>query len=330
MVATGMLAALGVMLAGASGLFLMVSWSSGERGGGRAAGALALDERSRWVARLRKGCPPLLPLARKLLMMTVVRRATEDVSAVLERRLWGEGGQGAPILDRAAVLSILVTGALAMALVAGALTGSSVCAIAVASASMMALFQVARADQEKCGEALREEVPEALRSMNVCFRSGLSLQQTLKQVSHELGGTLGRLFEVAAQRLEMGAPTTEALEAMRGFDRAPELSFVAVALDAQHQSGGSIGAVLEAAQESVESELGLRRSLRVQTTQAKLSARIVTVMPFVLVALFSLMSPGFLDPFFSGWAGMALLALALAMDAAGIIIVQRMLKADEE
>ena len=56
----------------------------------------------------------------------------------------------------------------------------------------------------------------------------------------------------------------------------------------------TIAQVLEAAADTVKGELALRRALRVQTAQAKLSARVVVVMPFVLVAAFSLASPDFL------------------------------------
>ena len=96
----------------------------------------------------------------------------------------------------------------------------------------------------------------------------------------------------------------------------------------QHQSGGSIAPVLETARESVVSELDLMRSMRVQTAQAKLSASIVTVMPFLLVALFSIVSPGFLAPFFTSLAGMGILAVALAMQIAGVMSVRHMLRID--
>ena len=49
-------------------------------------------------------------------------------------------------------------------------------------------------------------------------------------------------------------------------------------------------------------------------------------MPFVLIALFSLMSPGFLSPFFESMAGMALLAAALVMQVAGVVLVHRILR----
>ena len=151
--------------------------------------------------------------------------------------------------------------------------------------------------------------------------------QTLEQTASEMKGPLGELFLSAALVLQTGGTASEALALFRQRADVPELAFVAVALDVQHQSGGSLAAVLDAARESVESEIDLARSLKVQTAQAQLSARIVTAMPFVLIALFSLMSPGFLSPFFESMAGMALLAAALIMQVAGVILVHRNLDA---
>ena len=102
----------------------------------------------------------------------------------------------------------------------------------------------------------------------------------------------------------------------------------ALALDVQHQVGGSMRPVLEAARETVEGELALRRALRVQTAQARLSARVVTVMPFALVAVFSLVSKGFLDPFLQSPLGLGLLGLACAMEVAGVLAVRRMLNVE--
>jgi tight adherence protein B len=126
----------------------------------------------------------------------------------------------------------------------------------------------------------------------------------------------------------MGGSAEAALAELRDGAHASELAFVAVALDVQHQSGGAMRQVLDAAADTVKGELALRRSLRVQTAQAKLSARVVVIMPFVLVAAFSLASPDFLSPFFASPAGYALLALALIMQAAGIVLVRRALSVD--
>lgn len=286
----------------------------------RLSAALAPSGASRIARLLRRGMPPLLPVARWLLGFRLVREATDP--------LCGLAAAKGVTASSASLLSCLIGMALATTLMAAIVTGSWLCGVAVGCCAVIAIVSYGRTAEEKRALAMREEVPEALRAMNVCFRSGLSLMQTLQQTSSQIGGKVGALFEAAAKRLEMGAPASEALETLERQRGVPELAFAAVALDVQHQSGGSIGPVLEAAQDSVEGELELMRSLRVQTAQAKLSARVVTVMPFILVALFSFMSPGFLSPFFESLAGMALLAVALVMEAAGVLVVRRMLKVD--
>ena len=143
-----------------------------------------------------------------------------------------------------------------------------------------------------------------------------------------MSGPLGETFGRASHVLEMGGSTEAALQVLRDGSYARELSFVAVALDVQHQSGGAMRQVLAAASDTVKGELSLRRSLRVQTAQAKLSARVVAIMPFILVAAFSLASPDFLSPFFESPVGYALLTLALAMQVGGIALVRRALVVD--
>lgn len=308
------------LLALAAGLLLGASaWRAFQRRR-LAASALASGRRERTFLLVARGFEPLKPLSRRLMGVRVVAEATCGAATYLAER--GYAG------DAAAILSSALAATLCLALACGVLSSSVVCGIAVGCCALGAMVALERSASDRHHALMREEVPEALRCMEVCFRSGLSLMQTLQQTSREVKGPLGKLFEAAARRIEMGAPASEALGALHGGKRVPELAFVAVALDVQHQSGGSVAPVLEAARESVEGELDLMRALRVQTAQAKLSARIVTLMPFVLVALFSLVSPDFLMPFFSSLGGVALLALALAMQLAGVLTVRRMLKVE--
>lgn len=286
-----------------------------------AATMLASNGHDRMILRLQGGIAPLRGLSDRLMAaFPLLDDAFDGASILLAEQSLS--------FTKTALCSLLIGVSICMALVGCAVSGSPTFGIAAGCIVFSGVIAYIRNKGEKRSASMREEVPEALRSLSMSFRSGNSLSQTLSNSAKESNGYLGHLFSIAADRLEMGATTTEALSVMRGNARVPELSFVAVALDVQHQSGGSIAPVLESAMESVEGELKLARALKVQTAQAKLSASIVTVMPFVLVALFSLMSPDFLSPFFSSLLGMALLAMALAMQVTGVLIVRRMLKVE--
>lgn len=175
---------------------------------------------------------------------------------------------------------------------------------------------------------MREHVPSALRLLSDCFTSGHPLPQTMHVAAESVQGSLGAIFRRVENRLLTGASVHDALAPLKESSGLRELSFIAVALDVQHTSGGSIGPVLDSAREAVEGNLELSRTLRVQTAQAKLSATMVTLMPFVLVALFSLIIPDFLAPFFSSALGVILLSIALLMQIGGVLIVRRICKVD--
>lgn len=284
---------------------------------GAAAAILAAGRKDRMAVKAQSWSRFARPVARRLMAVASVDVALEGSVRMLEERGMSFTKEG--------LASSVVAAAAAAGVVCLAVSGSPAFGATAAVLAVVGSCGYAKNAAEKRNLSMREEVPEALRSMSTCFRSGLSLMQTLHQTAKETGGALGGLFSVAERRLRLGSTSAEALAVMRGNPAVPELAFVAVALDVQHQSGGSVAPVLEAARDSVNSELDLMRSLRVQTAQAKLSASIVTVMPFVLVALFSFMSPDFLAPFFGSLMGMALLALALVMQLSGVMVVRHML-----
>ena len=297
-----------------AGLAMRKRWAALSAQGDRpSVGALAS-----W--RLRNGFDWLRRPATFLLKREKVSTVVEGLVLACEAR--GLATSAEPLTTVLLLAAAALSGASLLAI------GSVVAAVAMPSCAIALASVVAGVQLDKRQEAVREEVPVALESMSACFGSGFTLMQTFGQVASDVRGPLGETFGQACRVLEMGGSAKAALDVLREGACASELAFVAVALDVQHQSGGAMRQVLDAASDTVKGELALRRALRVQTAQAKLSARVVAVMPFILVAAFSLASPDFLSPFFSGPVGYGLLALAISMQAAGIALVRRALSVD--
>lgn len=269
---------------------------------------------------VRNGVRPLIGPSRWLLGISQVEELVSEIVEVLRSRDLAATAESAA--------SLLLGGLTLLFLVVWACSSSLACAFAFACCAVIGLASFARTRRERRAASLREGIPDVIRSMGVCFGAGMTLLQTVEQVASEAEEPLGGLFREAAYTLEAGGSTAEALNCLKGERDAEELAFIAVALDVQHRSGGGVLPILESAREAAQDAIDLQRSLRVQTAQAKLSARIVTAMPFVLIALFSFVSEGFLDPFFESAAGLALLLIALFMQAAGVVLVRQMLKVD--
>lgn len=184
------------------------------------------------------GVSGLRPVAEALLRREPVRRYVLWARMALEQRGYASTSD--------ALLSLVLGACLALLVAGWVVAASPVFGAAVAGCALVALCAAVKSDAERREAALRDEIPDALRSLGVCFRAGLSLMQTLEQTGSEMKGPLGELFLSAALVLQTGGTASEALALFRQRADVPELAFVAVALDVQHQSGGSLAAVLDA------------------------------------------------------------------------------------
>ena len=270
---------------------------------------------------LRRGIGPLMGISTALLRIKAIAGVVQDAEAVLLRR-------GIESREEA-LLSVMVAGSGIVAVAAGIIGKSPIAAVLAALLLWVIAAMWARAGRERLVAEVRDEVPNVLQSIEASFLSGMTLQQTFQQAAQDSDGFIRTRMLHCVHVMETGGSAADALVALRRDTVIPEMTFLAVALDVQHQTGGSMKQVLEAVQEVTRSKLELARELRVQTAQAALSARVVTALPFVLMAIFSLMSPGFLMPFFVSIPGVAIFILACGMEAAGILMVRRMLKAGE-
>lgn len=162
----------------------------------------------------------------------------------------------------------------------------------------------------------------------MCFMAGLSLEQAFGQTAEESQDPLRRELQKTVDDLQTGSSIMDSLSQLDKRLAMDEMRFVSVALEIQHRTGGSMREVLDAAADSMLASFDLSRSLEVQTAQARLSARIVSILPLVLVALLSLAMEGYLASFFTSLTGFALLVCALVMELAGILIIRRILGVD--
>lgn len=226
------------------------------------------------------------------------------------------------------IASSLLMISFVIGVIVGFLFKSVIAAIAVVLCLFVVLILFVKAQSDKKIEEIREAIPDSLKLMSTCFASGYSLYQTFGQLAKETKNGLNKLYKRCTHILQTGGTISESLEPIKDSKSTPELAFVAVALDVQHHTGGSMKPVIESAREMIESKLELLRLLHVQTAQAKLSSRIVIVMPFALIAIFSIISPNFLQPFFSSLIGVVLFVIACLMQAAGIILVRKTLQVE--
>lgn len=249
-----------------------------------------------------------------------IRRSAEDAAGLLRRRGWDASCES--------VISLMLSACCAASFAAVVVFRAPIAAVCFPVCLVMAASILVSKGRAKEKELLMDQVPDALRCLEACLHAGLSLPQAFSEAAKEAKQPLKEPFMQVTRDIDLGFSVQEALARFHRNAGLEELGFVAVALDIQYACGGNATPVLHAAEDSISRGLELRRSLRVQTAQARFSAQMVGVLPIFLMAVLSAASPGFLDPFFSDSRGTAMLAVAVCMQAAGVLMIRRMLSVE--
>lgn len=175
---------------------------------------------------------------------------------------------------------------------------------------------------------LRQSLPQAIRLLCISLDSGGSLQQALEYAAKNSTGVASKELRRAVWDIRAGKSFDEAMEGLRARTQGNEFSCLVVAMEIQHRCGGTLGQILASVSQMLQQSADLEEELVTKTTQAQLSARVVALMPVVVLVLLSLVSPGYLGQFFESVFGIALLVMAALLEIAGVVLVRRSMAVD--
>ena len=275
---------------------------------------------SLWRDLLRNGFPAFRLPAELLLKLRPWREACEQIYRNLDIQSFTSTSQQ---LSELLLLGSLISGGAAWFLFTDAFIAGGMLLLVP-----FIIGTQAKSKARKRQQQMREQLPDALQCLGFCFLAGCTIAQAIEQTAQETANPLRSELVRTSDDIQSGLAIREALAALEQRNQLAELSFLAVALEIQHHTGGSLKDLLESAAESVRTAVSLKKQLQVQTAQARLSFKVVAFMPLALCMVLSLAMEGYLASFFSSAQGLAILLSAIGMELAGIIMIRRILGLD--
>lgn len=178
-------------------------------------------------------------------------------------------------------------------------------------------------------ERLQAQLSAALSLAASTLRAGGTLLQALENVSHQVADPLGHEFRLVLKATRLGVPVAEALGQMH--QRIPLASVAALAVVARVTSelGGDAAAALDRVAQSVQEMESFRRTVRAHTTEGRLSAMLVTGLPFLIMGFLAVMAPDYFQPLLGTPGGRLLVILCLVAIATGWSLIRRITSPDD-
>ncbi len=152
---------------------------------------------------------------------------------------------------------------------------------------------------------------------------GGSLNEAVAAVAQRGPGVTREDFREASTALTSGQTLKEALEPLGERRRDPILSMLMEILLVHEEHGGRVKAVLDRLAAAARRRANVRKRILAEQAQLRWEARIVSIAPFVMLAIFRFSAPGLVRPYYATTAGEVTILLAGLISIVSYILVMR-------
>lgn len=217
-----------------------------------------------------------------------------DFKHPLLRRLNDRLAQTGLRLPRMRLLLILVLLSTIWLFALGLLFGfgllQSLASIAFALLIMLLYLEAVR---RKRIARFAELLPDCIDVIVRGIRVGYPLPVALELVSRELPDPIASEFAMTADEVAFGQDVRAALANLYARVGHEDLLFLIIAINVQTQTGGNLAEVLSRLSRLIRSRVKLHLKVRALSAEGRVSAVVLSLMPFILVGGISLLSPAY-------------------------------------
>ncbi|MHC4124151.1 MAG: type II secretion system F family protein [Planctomycetota bacterium] len=204
------------------------------------------------------------------------------------------------------------------------LSGSILLAIAGLLVVVCSFWAYTNSRIDKRATLFEKQLVDALGIAARSLRAGHPLTGSFQLISEEIGPPLGDVFYRVYQEQALGLDMQNSIRTIARVTGNPELKLFATAVAIQLQSGGNLADLMDSLSAVIRARIRLSRRVRILTAQAKLSARVLILMPIILFFMLNIINPDYMEPLYETTIGRYLLTITIASVILGWWVMRKL------
>lgn len=241
----------------------------------------------------------------------------EEVAARIEYADW-------PL--RTGEFFLLSFGGATTAALAGSVLGSWPLGIALGMLGLAGPLVILNVAVGRRRRAFDEQLPVLLQVLSGALRAGHSFTSALDGAVSEVDEPAKTELRRASVEARLGRPVEEALFGVARRMDSMDLRWVIGALDVQREVGGNLAEVLNNVAGTLRARSSVKRQVRALSAEGRLSATVISLMPFALVVILTIINPGYLDVLVVEPLGRVLLVVGGSLLLVGVLWLRRLVQ----
>lgn len=197
--------------------------------------------------------------------------------------------------------------------------------LAGAAVGALPLLHVGRQRSKRLGKFERQ-LPDALDLITRALRSGHAFPSALQMVGEEMPDPVAAEFGIVHDEVNFGVSLQQALTNLSERIPLTDLRYFIVSVLIQRESGGNLTEVLGNLSRLIRERLKLMGKIKVLSSEGRLSAWILGLMPFGLAGAMYLVNPEFMSPLWKDPIGIAIIQYLLTMMVLGALVLMKIIK----
>jgi tight adherence protein B len=163
------------------------------------------------------------------------------------------------------------------------------------------------------------QLPDALDIISRALRAGGGILASIDTVVDQMDGPVAEEFGRTRDEIASGLSMEEAFRELDRRVGSMDLHIVVTAMLIQREVGGNLAEILDNVSATIRERIELRNEMKVLSSQQRLAAYIISLVPLVILVFYVISSPEIIQPMFESRAGWIMLAIAGALELAAFI-----------
>ena len=183
-----------------------------------------------------------------------------------------------------------------------------------------------RVKKRKRIQQFERQIPEGLELIARALRAGHAFISGMKLAADELGDPFGTEFQETIEEINFGVSVSDALRDLVKRVDCPDLKFFVIAANIQRETGGNLAEIIENIARIIRERFKLYGKIRALSAEARISAFIMSILPFVVMCALFFINPEYMKTLFSDPVGQKIVAGAGVLLLTGIFLIYKMAK----
>lgn len=170
---------------------------------------------------------------------------------------------------------------------------------------------------------LEEQLPLALDVMIRALRAGHPVISAVNLVTQEMPDPIGSEFGLVMDETTYGGEFRDALRSLAHRTGSPDIAFFAVSIAIQNETGGNLAEILGGLATVIRGRASLSKRIRALSSEGRMSALILSLLPVVCVSAVSIFHPEFYTSKFSDPAFWPIVTGIVVLYLIGQLMIRR-------